>query len=204
MTAMLCVNEKRRYARVPASLPGRLFSGDAPPQECQIVNLSCAGVAIRCEDAPRSGMLYIEHLGRVAVIGRRRENGVSGFEFDCSERKRWEIGLAIAQYVTSGVTQLTRQRRRERLAVSGICITRSNGESAICDAVDISSCGVSLRTGLRPPVGERIDVQGAQGRVVRHHADGIAVELVQNGPSAVVRFPKGLDTQQDEPPDEAG
>jgi hypothetical protein len=114
------------------------------------------------------------------------------------------MGLAIAQYLTSGVTQLTRLRRRERLAVCDVCVTRPGGETAQCDAVDVSSSGMSLRTRMRPPVGERIDVQGITGRVVRHHADGIAVELVQNGPSAVVPFPRGFGKQNDDPPDQAG
>jgi hypothetical protein len=203
---MLGVNEKRNFARVPLSLPGRLFFSDSEPKNCEVVNLSCTGAGVHCDEASSNAnaVLYIEHLGRVTVVGRRRENGVLGFEFDCTERQRWEMGIAIAQYMTSGITQLTRQRRHERLTVSDICIMRPNGETLHCDAVDISSVGMSLRTEVRPPIGERVEVAGVAGRVVRHHPGGIAVELVQNGPSDVVRFPNAPDTDPDAPPDLAG
>jgi hypothetical protein len=188
---MLCADDKRCFVRVPVFLPGKLFFGKSAPTNCDVVNVSCAGAAVQCdEESPDAhGVLYIEHLGRMPVAARRRGSGISGFEFQCTDRRRWELGMAIAQYLTSGVTQLTRQRRRERIAVSDIRITRPNGEIAHCDALDISSSGMSLKTKLRLPIGERIDIGGMPGRVVRHHASGMAVELVPTGPGAVIPFP---------------
>jgi hypothetical protein len=203
---MLSASDKRRFVRLPMSLPAKLFFSQAEPADCQVVNLSCAGAAIQCdEERPAiSGVLYIEHLGRVAVIGRRNENGILGLEFDCTDRKRWELGMAIAQYMATGVTQLTRQRRRERMAVSDIYLTRPNGESTRCDAMNISSSGMSLKTTFRPPIGERINVQGMAARVVRHHANGVAIELVPAGLSTVVSFPSGPCPDSEVPPDLAG
>jgi hypothetical protein len=62
--------------------------------------------------------------------------------------------------------------------VSG-SITRENGEHISCDVLDISLDGVSLRTRIRPPVGEIVNLGRTRGRVVRHHIDGIAVQYVK-------------------------
>ena len=170
------------------------------------MNLSCSGAAVQCNEAnpAANGILYIEHLGRVAVMERRSEDGILGFEFSCTDRKRWELGMAIAQYLTSGITQLTRQRRQERLTVSDICIARPNGEFLYCQAMDISSSGMLLKTKLLLPIGERIGVQGMPARVVRHHESGIAIEFVPTGPSTIVNFPDSPCADHEGPPDMAG
>jgi len=48
--------------------------------------------------------------------------------------------------------------------------------------VDLSTSGISLRTRVKPPVGEFVLIGHMAGRVVRHHSEGIGVEFVGLGP----------------------
>jgi hypothetical protein len=45
---------------------------------------------------------------------------------------------------------------------------------------DISVNGVSLKTDVKPPVGEFVLIAQVAGRVSRHHADGIGIEFLGN------------------------
>jgi hypothetical protein len=83
----------------------------------------------------------------------------------------------LRSFAIGGIAQMRRHERIPSL-VSG-SITRENGEHISCDVLDISLDGVSLRTRIRPPVGEIVNLGRACGRVVRHHADGIAIQYVK-------------------------
>ena len=86
----------------------------------------------------------------------------------------------IKSFAADGVAGVTQMRQHTRMPslISG-SITRANGEHISCDVLDISLDGVSLRTSIRPQVGEIINLGRTRGRVVRHHQDGIAVQYVR-------------------------
>ena len=44
--------------------------------------------------------------------------------------------------------------------------------------MDISVGGVSLKTEVKPPIGEFVLIAQIAGRVARHHGDGIGIEFV--------------------------
>jgi hypothetical protein len=46
-----------------------------------------------------------------------------------------------------------------------------------CEVLDLSLSGLSLKTMVKPPLGEVITIGHVSGRVVRHHESGIAVEF---------------------------
>ena len=101
-------------------------------------------------------------------------------EFSIGESKRGRLIEMLRSFAIGGMAGVTHMRRHERVPslVSG-SITRENGEHITCDVLDISLDGVSLRTRIRPPVGEIVNLGRARGRVVRHHTDGIAVLYVR-------------------------
>jgi hypothetical protein len=70
-------------------------------------------------------------------------------------------------------------RRHERVDGEGIAhFTRSSGQIIACEVLDLSLSGVSLKTDIRPPMGEVVLIGQTAGRVVRHHDNGIAIEFV--------------------------
>jgi hypothetical protein len=79
---------------------------------------------------------------------------------------------------TLGVTRLRRfQRGTPRAPIEQF--TRANGEVAACELIDISFQGVSLRTSVRPPIGEVIELGLTRGWVIRHFDDCVGVQFLQ-------------------------
>ena len=70
--------------------------------------------------------------------------------------------------------------RGGRRASYGTHFTRSTGEQVRCEVLDLSLTGVSVRSELKPAVGEHILIPAiAPGRVARHQrVDGIGIEFL--------------------------
>ncbi len=47
-----------------------------------------------------------------------------------------------------------------------------------CEVLDLSTSGVSVKTDIRPPVGEYVLIGQMAGRVARHHESGVGIEFV--------------------------
>jgi hypothetical protein len=70
-------------------------------------------------------------------------------------------------------------RRHERSSQKGFAkFTRADGQIVHCEVMDISVGGVSLKTDIKPPIGEYVLIAQIAGRVARHHGDGIGIEFV--------------------------
>jgi hypothetical protein len=70
-------------------------------------------------------------------------------------------------------------RRHERSSQKGFAkFTRADGQIINCEIMDMSVSGVSLKTEVRPPIGEFVLIAQIAGRVARHHPDGIGIEFV--------------------------
>jgi len=175
-------HEQREFERVPIGLPGKLFMpSDETTADCRVVNLSGGGAGIRCAEPPPLHtflVLYIDGFGRFEGVTTRGNPGELGFRFVCQKAKRQCLLDDLSNYVSNGVLTTTWMRRSPRLpSASHGHFTRPNGEPTRCEVLDISIEGISLRTNLQPPIGELIDLGKTCGRVVRHHENGIAIQL---------------------------
>jgi hypothetical protein len=176
--------EQRAHERIITALPGRFFiPAEEATLDCQIVNLSGGGAGIRCSEPPPLDtfvVLYIDGFGRFDGVATRYVEGALGLKFVCKQAKRLRLLRDLANYVDSGATPLTRLRRHPRTpSVSVGYYHRPNGERVPCDVLDMSLQGVSLRTAIRPPIGEIINLGRTWGRIVRHHEDGIAIAFLE-------------------------
>jgi hypothetical protein len=176
-----CVPDKRRYERIKLFLPGKLFNPrDEQTVECKVLNLSAGGAAVQCAASFEAGVtliLYIENFGRFEGKTVLHGSGQLALEFFIGENKRGRLMEMIRCFAVSGITQMHKHERLPSLVRGNI--TRENGEPISCDVLDISLDGVSLRTRIRPPVGEIVNLGRTCGRVVRHHNDGITVQYVK-------------------------
>ena len=77
-------------------------------------------------------------------------------------------------------------RRHDRTPTKGIArFTRADGQLVACEVLDLSVSGVSLKTNMRPPIGEFVLIGQMAGRIARHHEQGIGIEFVGGTPGTV-------------------
>ena len=175
--------ERRRFRRVRVDLPGRLFTpADGKEAHCQIRDLSPGGAAITCQMLPEPGtqvILYVDGFGRFEGQVMRMDDSSFGVHFSCTALKRERTAEQLTLFLNKDMVDETVMRRHERTSQKGFAkFTRADGQIVHCEGMDISASGVSLKTDMRPPIGEFILIAQIAGRVARHHEQGIGIEFV--------------------------
>lgn len=175
--------ERRRFKRIRVDLPGRLF---VPAEErearCTVIDLSPGGAAIDCEIAPVQDaqvVLYVDGFGRFEGTVVRPQGGGFGVRFNCSPLKRERIAEQLMLFLNKTLVDSTVMRRHERAPTKGFTrFTRADGQLVRCEVLDLSTSGVSVKTDIRPPIGEYVLIGQMAGRIARHHESGIGIEFV--------------------------
>jgi hypothetical protein len=182
--------ERRRFRRVKVDLPGRLFvPADNRESKCTVVDLSPGGASIDCEldVAPDSAVvLYIDGFGRFEGTSIGRPGEGFGVKFNCTQLKRERVAEQLTLFMNKELVSEADLRRHDRAPAKGFTrFTRSDGQLVKCEVLDLSVSGVSVKTDIKPPVGEFVLIGQMAGRVARHHDNGIGIEFV--GAQAVDR-----------------
>jgi len=175
--------ERRRFRRVRVDLPGRLFiPSDSREARCTVTDLSPGGAAIACETIPDAGtpvVLYVDGFGRFEGAVARRDGYGFGIAFVCTPSKRERTAEQLILFMNKSLVDDSVLRRHERSTQRGFAkFTRADGTITQCEVMDISVGGVSLKTDVKPPIGEFVLIARIAGRVARHHGDGIGIEFV--------------------------
>jgi hypothetical protein len=187
--------ERRRYRRVRLDLPGKLFVPDEGKEApCQVINLSPGGAAVDCELIPPHGaqvVLYVDGFGRFEGTVAGRGGSRYGIAFVCTQAKRERIAEQLTLFLNKALGEESLLRRHGRTHQKGFAkFTRADGQIINCEVMDISVGGVSLKSELRPPLGEYVLIAGLAGRIVRHHDYGIGIEFVGVEKAAEQQPPK--------------
>jgi hypothetical protein len=177
--------ERRRFRRIKMDLPGRMFlPSDRSEAPCTILDMSPGGVAVSSEIVPEMGsavVLYMDGFGRFEGTVVRRDEAGFGLAFVCTPSKRERTAEQLILFLNNSLGDDNLLRRHERASQKGFAkFTRADGQIVHGEVNDISVNGVSLKTNVRPAIGEFVLIAQIAGRVVRHHADGIGIEFVGN------------------------
>lgn len=175
--------ERRRFRRVKVDTPGRLFiPSDSREACCTVSDLSPGGAAITCETIPDAGtpvVLYVDNFGRFEGTVVRRDGYGFGISFVSTPSKRERTAEQLTLFMNKTLVDDSVLRRHERSNQKGFAkFTRTDGQIVSCEVMDISVGGVSLKTEIKPPIGEFVLIAQIAGRVARHHSDGIGIEFV--------------------------
>jgi hypothetical protein len=182
--------ERRRFRRVRVDLSGRLFvPADSRECHCKVVDLSPGGASIECDlalDADTQVVLYIDGFGRLEGSIVRAADASFGVRFNCTPAKRERIAEQMILLMNSNLLDESELRRHDRTPTKGIArFTRADGQLVACEVLDLSVSGVSLKTNMRPPIGEFVLIGQMAGRVARHHEQGIGIEFVGGTPGTI-------------------
>jgi hypothetical protein len=145
--------------------------------------MSSGGAAIACDIVPGRGtpvVLYIDGFGRFeGTVARHLGELGFGVAFVCTPAKRERTAEQLTLFLNKSLVDETALRRHERTNQKGFAkFTRVDGQIVHCEVMDISVGGVSLKTDIRPPIGEFVLIAQMAGRVARHHEHGIGIEFV--------------------------
>jgi PilZ domain len=170
----------RLFERVTVNVPGQIFvRGEPDSSPCTLLNLSGSGARITTERRFNSFdavVLYAEGFGRFECITIPRSGQLTALHFIMGAEQMREYLAVLADFKLDGRLAQSRLRRHPRRRTTGAGhFERTNGRLAQCQIQDVSLQGASLKTEVRPEVGEIISFGMATGRVVRHHIDGIGV-----------------------------
>ncbi len=175
--------ERRRFRRVRVDLPGKLFvPADGRESACKVTDLSPGGARVECElpvEQDSRIVLYIDGFGRFEGTIARRDGYGFGVKFVCTALKRERTAELLTLFMNRSLIDETDLRRHDRTPTKGLTrFTRVDGEIVPCEVLDLSVSGISVRTDIRPPLGEFVLIGQMAGRVARHHEDGIGIEFV--------------------------
>ncbi len=175
--------ERRRFRRVRVDLPGKLFvPGSGQESTCKILDLSPGGAQLQCElalEVETKLVLYIEGFGRFEGTVVRLDGTGFGVRFACTSLKRERTTEQLTLFMNRSLVDDADLRRDDRTPTKGLTrFTRADGQLVACEVLDLSLSGISVRTDIRPPLGEFVLIGQLAGRVARHHEDGIGIEFV--------------------------
>jgi hypothetical protein len=173
-------SERRRYGRVALKLPGRYMLSDGQELDCQIIDVSPAGVAIR---APMPGDLgehvvaYIQELGRIEGMVVRRAADWFAIELRVPSSRLHRLAKRIdglARRRTEGAPE-QRSYAREDLDQEPTTLQLTDGREFAATLVDVSTGGAALEVDVTPAVGAAVTIGERRAHVSRHFAGGVAV-----------------------------
>jgi hypothetical protein len=183
-SAVVGVRERRASKRSVTQAKGKLFFPlQNYEEECTVCDLSADGARLKASCSVPLGslvVLYVDGLGRFEGIVIQRDRRNVGLQFKQTESKRQKIAVKVAEFVEGGVSSPTVLRSAPRVAASigAHHFTLSTGVTQPCEFIDIAISGASIKTELRPVVGETILFDGSPAVVVRHLPTGIAVAFL--------------------------
>ena len=180
--------ERRRYDRAVLTLPGRYMLADGQEFDCQIVDVSPIGVAIRAPlvgDLGERVVAYVQELGRIEGVIVRR--GIDWFAVELrvpSSRLR-KLATRIDGLVRRQAAGSPERRSSERLDrdqdQDWTTLLLSDGREFEAGLIDVSSNSAALDVDVALPVGAAVTVGKRRAHVSRHFAGGIAVTFDPDG-----------------------
>ncbi len=173
-------SERRRYDRVVLTLPGRYMLADGKEFDCQIVDVSPVGVAVRGPlpgDLGERVVAYVQELGRIeGVIVRRSADGFA-IDLRVPSHKVHKLAARIDWLVRRQAEGAPERRRYERFdqEQERTTLQLSDGRAFEAGLIDASTNSAALEVDVTPRVGAAVTVGKRRAHVTRHFAGGIAV-----------------------------
>lgn len=173
----------RTFQRVTVNMSGRLMLASREEYPCVASEMSPGDVLMECIGAPRVGervIAYIDHLGRLE--GQALKLIDSGFimSITATDRKREKLAAQLTWLANRHELGLPEDRRHDRLSprVTRAELRFEDDTRYSCRLVDLSLSGAAVDCEFRAPVGTPVFLNNMRGRIVRHFAEGVAIEFV--------------------------
>jgi hypothetical protein len=176
------VQERRRHQRVKVVLPGRYMLEDRREYPCQTIDISPGGVAFAGAakgDVGERVVAYLNQIGRLEGTVSRHFGQGFAIQMKLPVTKREKLADQLTWLANRQALGMAEDRRHERIAprLLHTSLKLPDGQEALAKLIDVSISGAALIVGARPPIGSPVIVGDTPAHVVRHFAEGIAVEF---------------------------
>lgn len=186
---------RRDARRFPLSVDLKFLLRGHQESTGMLLDISEAGLALLSETSAQEGddiVVYPIGLGRLAGKVVRVFDGGMGVEFVLSRGQR-DIIRERLKNVLGHVPYMRLMEKRSSFRIQYNIETFAyvdNEQKALaCVIRDMSRSGCRLQSESKPAIGAGVTLGTLQGRVVRHLADGFAIEFIRL-PHANVEEPK--------------
>jgi hypothetical protein len=171
-----------QFQRVKVSMLGRYMLSDRREFPCQVLEMSPGDALVIAPVAGEAGekiIAYLDHLGRVEGDITDVIEGGFHMRIAASPRKRDKMAAQLTWLANKDVLNLPEDRRHERVVPDNrhSTIVLDDGRRYNCKIIDISLSGAAIELAVRPAMGTPVTLGRMRARVVRHFADGVAVEF---------------------------
>jgi len=172
--------ERRRYDRVVLTLRGRYMLADGQEFDCQIIDISPIGVAIRgplVGDLGERVVAYVQELGRIEGVVVRRAVDWFAVELRVPSSRLRKLATRIEGVAKRQAAGAPERRGQERVDLDQerATLRLSDGREFAAGLIDVSTEGAALEVEVAPPLGAVVRVGERRAHVSRHFAGGIAV-----------------------------
>ena len=177
--------DRRTHRRVRLDIPGRFMREDRTEFSCRLNDISVGGAAMFAPVNVRPGehiIAYFEHIGRIEGPVFRKFGEGFAMTINASPRRREKLAAQLTWLINRDDFETIDERRpgHDRLVLNAepSQLTTPDGQIVACSVLDISISGASVTCPVRPARGEVVRLGTIRGRIVRHHADGFAIEFI--------------------------
>ncbi|NOX93832.1 MAG: PilZ domain-containing protein [Alphaproteobacteria bacterium] len=173
----------RIHERTELGLTVRFITREDLETTGTLIDISAGGLSMLTETEAKIGdpvIAYPDRLGRLTgKVVRKFEGGVA-VQFEMSDTQREHLRKRI-ESALSGVPYLrlleNRKHKRITLNLESECCVESSGEKFKCHIMDISETGSKIQADQSPEIGETVRIGSLHGVVIRHIAEGFAIEF---------------------------
>ncbi len=176
----------------PVILFGRFMRADYSEHVCRIKDITPHHAVVLSDEPVEEGehiVAYVDEIGRLEGNAARVMEGAFELHITTSEAGRERLAAKIDWVKAKAHGEGVEKRRYERYKPkdSKSSIELEDGRSYPCEVIDISVSGASVRSHVLPAIGTPVKLGKTRGRVVRHHAEGFAIEFYRLLPEDILR-----------------
>lgn len=170
-------------ALMPQSFAARLLLPGGTEHNCDVTAIDPDSALFLCSETALEGTpltALIEEIGRVdGTAGEPAEGGFwVNFDFIPGRQPRFVRHLRWLVRRERGLAAAERRHTRYEPRDTSARFTLPGGRDQPCEVIDISLSGAGLRCRIKPSIGSPVTLGRMKGRVVRHFAEGFAIEFL--------------------------
>ena len=170
------------FNAVNVDLNGRYMLENRNEYPCVLKRMSPGTALMTGIATPRNGeriIAYIDHVGRIE--GTAYQISAEGFHLLLTNTatKKDKLSAQLTWPANRHELSLPEDRRHERVVPrkSHQNVTFPDGTQLLCRIADLSLSGAAIECDVKPAIKSGVLLGPIRGRVVRHFADGFAIEF---------------------------